>query len=46
MRSFDGAETRGHIGIHLLHELSEIIDKNDANLYRDDVLIILRNRNK
>lgn len=34
------------IGIHLLHELNKIIDKNDLGLNKDNDCIILRNSNR
>lgn len=46
MGCFDGAETCQHIIIHLLHEISRIIDTNSIGLHRDDGLIIMRNYNR
>ena len=43
MGSYDGAEICELIGLLLLHNLSKIIAKKDAGLYRDDGLIVVRN---
>ena len=43
MGSYDGAEICELVGLFLLHELSTIIPKLLAALYRDDGLAILRN---
>ena len=40
---FDRAEICELVGLFLLHELSTIIPKEIAGLYRDDSLVILRN---
>ena len=45
MGSYDGAEICKLVGLFLLHELSTIIPKDLAGLYRDDSLAILRNSN-
>ena len=45
MGSYDGADICELIGIYILSLLSTIIDQNDAGLYRDDGLILLRNLN-
>lgn len=42
MVSFDGAGTHMPIGIHLLHEINRMMNKNDIDLYMDDGLIIIR----
>ena len=43
MGSYDGAEICELIGLLLLHNLSKIIAKKDAGLYRDDGLIVVCN---
>ena len=43
MSSFDGAEVGELIGLFLLNNLSEKYGKNNAGLYRDDGLVLLRN---
>ena len=45
MSSHNGAEVCALIGIYLLSLLTNIIDKNNSGLYRDDGLVILRNVN-
>ena len=45
MGSYDGAEICDLVGIYILSRLSNIIDKNDCGLYRDDSLLVLRNFN-
>ena len=45
MGSYDGEETWDLVGIYILSRLSNIIDKNDCGLYRDDGLLDLRNVN-
>ena len=44
MGSYDGAETSELIGIFLLNMLKDTINTNDMGLYRDDGLIVLRNK--
>ena len=46
MVSYDGAEICELVGIYILSRLSNIIDKNDCGLYRDDSLLVLRNANR
>ena len=46
MGSFDGAEICELVGIYILHNLSEIVPKENIGLYRDDGLMILRNVTK
>ena len=43
MGSFDGAEVCELVGAFLLSELSEVIDRSDIGLYRDDGLGVMRN---
>ena len=45
MGSYDGAEVCELVGLYLLSNLSEIVSKEDAGLYRDDGLLLLRNVN-
>ena len=45
MRSFDSAEVCEFVGIYILCFLAKLINKEDCGLYRDDVLLILRNVN-
>ena len=45
MGSFDGAEICELIGIYIQSILAKIISKNDMGLYRDDGLIVLKNKN-
>ena len=45
MGSYVGAEICELVGIYILSRLSNIIDKNDCGLYRDDRLLVLRNVN-
>ena len=45
MGSYDGAEICELVGLHILDELSKILNKNDVGLYRDDGLIVLKNKN-
>ena len=40
MGSFDGAEICELVGIYILHNLSQITNKRDIGLYRDDGLMI------
>ena len=44
MGSYDGAEICELVGLHILDELSKILNKNDTGLYRDDGLIVLKNK--
>ena len=46
MGSYDGAKICELVGIYILSRLSNIIDKNDCGLYRDDSLLVLRNANR
>ena len=46
MGSYDGAKICELVGIYILSRLSNIIDKNDCGLYRDDGLLVLRNANR
>jgi len=43
MGSFDGAEVCELVGIFILHNLSQIVRKENVGLYRDDGLMFLRN---
>ena len=43
MRSYDGAKICELIGLLLLHNLSDLITKENTGLYRDDGLIVVRN---
>ena len=45
MGSFDGAEICELIGIYIQSILAKIISRNDMGLYRDDGLIVLKNKN-
>jgi len=45
MGSYDGAEICELVGLYILDELSKKLNKNDLGLYRDDGLILLRNKN-
>ena len=45
MVSYNGAEISELVGIYILSRMSNIIDKNDCGLYRDDSLLVLRNVN-
>ena len=45
MGSYDGAEICELVGLHILDELCKKLNKNDIGLYRDDGLILLRNKN-
>ena len=45
MGSYDGVEICELVGIYILSRLSNIIDKNNYGLYRDDGLLVLRNVN-
>ena len=44
MGSFDGAEICELIGIYIQSILAKIISKSDMGLYRDDGLIVLKNK--
>ena len=44
--SYNGTEIFELVGIYILSRLSNIIDKNDCGLYRDDSLLVLRNVNR
>ena len=46
MGSFDGAEIRELVGIHVLSLLSNKLDKQSTGLYKDDGLVLLRNTSK
>ena len=43
--SNNGAEVCELIGIFILSHLTKLINQNDAGLYRDDGLIIVKNLN-
>ena len=45
MGSYDGAEVCELVGLHILSQLSNIVNKPDIGLYRDDGLMVLRNLN-
>ena len=45
MGSFDGAEICELIGIYIQSILAKITSKSDMGLYRDDGLIVLKNKN-
>ena len=45
MGSYDGAEVCELVGLLVLSQLSNIANKEDVGLYRDDGLVILRNVN-
>lgn len=34
------------IGIHLMHKISRMMNKNDIDLYKEDGLIIIRSYNR
>ena len=42
MGSYDGAEVCELVGLLILNNLSNLVAKNDAGLYRDDGLIVVR----
>ena len=44
MGSYDGAEICDLVGLFILSNLSELLEKRDIGLYRDDGLMILRNK--
>ena len=46
MGSFDGAKICELVGIHIVSLLSNKLDKQSTGLYRDDVLVLLRNTSK
>ena len=46
MGSFDGAEICELVGIRIVSLLSNKLDKQSTGLYRDDVLVLLRNTSK
>ena len=46
MGSYDGPEIRELAGAYILSRLSIIIVKKDYGLYRDNVLLFLRNVNR
>ena len=46
MDSFDGAQIRELVGIHILSLLQNELDKRSTGLYRDDGLVLLRNTSK
>ena len=46
MCCFNGAEICELVGIHILSLLSNKLDKQSTGLYRDDVLVLLRNTSK
>ena len=46
MGSFDGAEICELVGIHILSLLWNKLDKQSTGLYRDDRLLLLRNKSK
>ena len=43
--SYDGAEVCQLVGLFILRKLSNLVEKLDAGLYRDDGLLFLRNAN-
>ena len=43
MRSYDGAEVCELVGLFILSELTNLMDKNSIGSYRDDGLAILKN---
>ena len=45
MGSYDGAEVCELVGLYILDTLSQKLDKKDIGLYRDDGLILLKNKN-
>ena len=45
MGSFEGAKICELIGIYIQSILAKITSKNDMGLYRDDGLIVLKNKN-
>ena len=45
MGSYDGAEICELVGLYILDTLSKKLNKNEMGLYRDDGLILLRNKN-
>ena len=45
MGSYDGAEVCELVGTFILSKLENVIDKKNPGLYRDDVLVVLRNMN-
>ena len=44
--NFDDAEICEFVGIHVLSLLSNKLDKQSTGLYRDDGLVLLRNRSE
>ena len=44
MGSYDGAETSELVGIYIITQLAKITDRENIGLYRDDGLIVLRNK--
>jgi hypothetical protein len=46
MGSYDDAEICELIGIFILHNLSQVVTKEDIGLYRNDRLMVLRNSTK
>ena len=46
MGSFDGAQIRELVSIHILSLLQNELDKRSTGLYRDDGLVLLRNTSK
>ena len=45
MGSYDGAKICELLGIYILSRQSNIIDKRNCGLYRDDGLLVFRNVN-
>ena len=45
MGTYDGAEVCKLVGIYMLHLLSRRYNKNDFELYRDEGLAVLKNKN-
>ena len=44
MGAYDGAEVCELVGTFLLETISEICNKGDTGLYRDDGLVVFRNK--
>ena len=44
MGSYDGAEICDLVGLFILNNLSELFEKSNIGLYRDDGLMVLRNK--
>ena len=42
--AYDGTEVYEHVGAYMLNLLSKKYNKNDFGIYRDDGLVILKNK--